>query len=678
MLRLRLTTIWADRGPTILCAPYVILRGLGYAAATLSIAYLAVSLYALIIGSALPTAAAIRWWPFANWLARNEPYLGCVLLACAGLGAISLWLAPLHPAAATRLEHAEQAALRFFRRWGFVIATCWLVFSISALWAVVARPGDLQSSSIGGLIGYADAGAYVASAHDQAKEGVWNPISQRRPLAAAFRSVLMFFGAYSIALMLLLQACLLSAVTCFAAWAVTKWRGIWPGVTFFALVYTYVRTFAPTALTEPQGLFWALFSVPFFIEALRTRALSHGLVAFAATSVALMTRMGSLFTVPALILWMILFFGRTAKQKAAIAAICVAILAGVWSMNFLLERAYGTGRASTGSNFSYTICGLSMGTAWDGCRAKLVRESVELPATEPAFAKLMYAMAWDNFKKNPDVMARRLQSGFNGFARNMPSLLWRGYFSIPEPRWFPRRLLFTMCLIASLYALIRSRDQNQIAFWLLLWTSLFTSAAFVYFDDGMRVLAASIPLMSLFFAMGLSRPAVASNIDIKPDAKLLRCGAVVFGTAAVLYLSAPWLAHQVFPTDHPGAGATVRANEALIFGGRRLAGFLVVEDGKPLRDDLPMVHLSDFSRIIEESGAQNDQGLVRPQVPPLPFGFIFAPRLEKNGESDRLFIVPAAIIERREVAAWRLRYEQWQRKPSVSPTWFYVTHADPL
>ena len=68
-------------------------------------------------------------------------------------------------------------------------------------------------------------------------------------------------------------------------------------------------------------------------------------------------------------------------------------------MNFLLERAYGTGPTSTGSNFSYTVCGLSIGTTWDGCPREIGTRVRSAAATEQEFAKLMYAMAWDNFQK---------------------------------------------------------------------------------------------------------------------------------------------------------------------------------------------------------------------------------------------------------------------------------------
>jgi hypothetical protein len=66
-------------------------------------------------------------------------------------------------------------------------------------------------------------------------------------------------------------------------------------------------------------------------------------------------------------------------------------------------------------------------------------------------------------------------------------------------------------------------------------------------------------------------------------------------------------------------------------------------------------------------------------TPPLPFGFVFAPRLEKGTFSANQFIVPADVIERRDVSAWHFQLKRWEYKPNgYGEFWFYVTKAEPL
>ena len=77
-------------------------------------------------------------------------------------------------------------------------------------------------------------------------------------------------------------------------------------------------------------------------------------------------------------------------------------------------------------------------------------------------------------------------------------------------------------------------------------------------------------------------------------------------------------------------GISAKTNEAIVLGGRRLAGFLVLPDEMLLRKETPSLHLSEFEAIIKQSNIETYQGLLDPELPPLPFGFIFAPRLEKD------------------------------------------------
>jgi hypothetical protein len=115
-----------------------------------------------------------------------------------------------------------------------------------------------------------------------------------------------------------------------------------------------------------------------------------------------------------------------------------------------------------------------------------------------------------------------------------------------------------------------------------------------------------------------------------------------------------------------------------VFGGRRMSGFLVVEDGLPLRGDVPMIHFADFAAIITQSNIEFRQELIHPVIPPLPFGFVFAARLEKGVSSFTQFIVPGEVLERPDVRSWRFRFTPWHHKPNeVDNYWFYVTKAEP-
>jgi len=644
-----------------------------------SAVYVASSIYAWATGWALPTTALIRWSPIAKWAALNEPYLGYLLLMLAGFGASVSWL-NLPKALHGKSDESDELPLRrFLALCLFPIAASAFILCMSATWAGLLRPGGSMISNIGGLNPFLDAGAYLAAVHDQAKDGFWNEVALYRPIAAAFRSTLAFFGNFSLTTMLILQACLVAAATCFAAYAVAKWRGIWAGLAFFALTYIYARLFVPETLTEALGLFWALLSIPFFIEAFRSRSVQPAMVAFAMTAIALFTRMGSMLTIPAMLVWLIWQFGQGAVAKLKIGAAAICIFIGVFGFNSLLKNAYGTGTQPSSGNFAYVICGLTMGTTWDGCLTKVTSDGKPFSQEAGVRTNQLYSMALENFIAKPSVLFYRLASVGEQFFTQFPEVIWKGYgLAIPEPNWLWRNSLTAVCLIGLLYYTALRATALELTFWMLVWASIAGSASIIYLDDGARTLAASHPLIALFIAMGMSDPAAPAQTGPLPRSHLPLYGAL--GLTAALFVCIPWMAHRFSPIREMAGDTLVqKPGEAFVFGGRRMSGFLVVADDQPLRGDVPSIHLADFDTMVEQSNMEHYQELIHPLIPPLPFAFVFAPRLEKGVESLNQFIVPAEVLERPDVPSWRFQLMRWGYKPDAGygELWYYVTKALP-
>jgi hypothetical protein len=659
----------------VLRIPYLILSMLCWAGLAASAVYVASSLYALATGWALPTTALIRWSPSARWAASNEPYLGYLLLMLAGAGTATTWL--IGPTHRPLPESNERSLRRLLACCGFPIVACAFIFGISAMWAGIIRPGDFHYANVGGLVPFSDAGDYLAAAFDQVWDGVWNAMALRRPLAAGFRSVLLILSNFSLPSMLILQACLVAGAACFATWAIIVWRGVWAGTAFFALTYIYDRIFVPTTLTEPAGLFWALLSIPFFIEAFRNRSAGAALIGFAMTTAALMTRMGSMFTIPALLIWLVWQFGNGIAARLRIGIAAVVVLLGVLGLNTLLLKTYGANQ-TTGSNFSYTLCGLTIGTGWEGCPAQLAKKGEALTGDEAAVADQLYSMAWTNFRARPEIFFSRLADNLEKFASDFPNVIWRGYLTaVSEPNWLFRNTLTAICFAGLAYIFARRAKSVELSFWVLLWASIVASSSLIYYDDGPRTLAASHPLIALFFAIGMSSPASTPATE-SPRFRLSRYGWTGLTAAALLFVCLPWMAHRFSSGGGlVNAAPPQKKDEAFVFGGRRMSGFLVVSQGMPLRNDVPSIHLSEFEGILRQSGIEQYQDLIQPVLPPLPFGFVFAPHLEKGSVRAPLYIVPPEVLERRDVPAWHFYFKRWGYKPGYGEYWFYVTKAEP-
>ncbi len=666
-----------QRATQILAIPGRGLLVMAYAGLVATALFAAGTIVAWLSGAALPSAALIRATPIIEWLALNETRLPYVLIMLAMLAAAAQAVAQSSGLPSRELTRDGLRLQKILGRWGFVLLTAWLLFAASVPWAGLFRPTDFAGASLFGLLPFNDAAAYFSDAHDQARDGVWSSISVRRPIAAAMRTALMFFSMYSYALMVALQVILLAGTTAFAAASVARFKGVWAAIVFTGIIALVARSFLTSALTEPLGLSVALAFVPFFIAALRTKSEPLALLAFAGISVALMIRMGSMFTIPALLLWMVICFAATVRDRVRVAASGIGVLVAIYAVNFALTRLYAASTDLVGSNFAHTICGLTIGEVWSVCQERYLPELKGL-ATEKALSDLLYVKAWENFQQSPVIFFKRLAAGIGQFVSTLPGTLLTGYISDIPPFWYSPVLLFAVLLVGGAVSAYRS-SVNERIFWTLLWVSISASAAIVIFDDGRRVLMASYPLIALFLVLGFVKPRAMRDPPFMSSPNLVRSGVLGLAGLGCVLLVTPMLAYAV---GEPLAGSALtkkqNANEHVVLGGRRLSGVQVVEDPDPRFWVLPTIGIGDFKTIVRRSGFEHYQGLVTPVVPSLPFGFVAAPRAKRGEPSDRLYIVPAHVLQRPDVTHWVFTVEDWQLKPPSTARWYLVTKAEPL
>ena len=661
----------------LLSAPSFLLRILLHGATLCALVYLVSISVAAARGFALPTTALMRWSPAVSWLATNDYYviysLLLIVMSCVGAS----WLATWSGVTATSVE--EIRLTRQLNRSGLLLACCLFVFSLSAPWSGLPREGDFGAASLGGLIPFSDAGGYFASAHDYFKDAFFSSFALRRPFAAAGRTVLLALGNFSYAGMLLIQAVLLATATWFGARAISRWRGLWAGLVYFCISFIISRSFIPTTLTEPIGLFWALFGMPFVIDGLRKGSWPLALLGLTFTSVALMTRMGAMFLIPMFALWMLWRFGKTWLAKLGLTAAMAAVFAAMISVNLAIESTYGHGRPVTGENFSYTICGLSIGGDWSECPKRYSTELKGLPPGEKALTAFLYHRAFDNIRNNPRPLFGRLGLGAGAFIKSLPDTMLRGYLYIPVPWWFSTLIFYSISAFGVICFIAMRGEQSEIEFWILILLGVVASAAVVYFDDGRRVLAVAYPFLATLVASGFKTPRTVIVKDAKPSYRLVSLGLTVFFGGAVLLCAGPRAVAAVLQqmtlsdTDRRSA-----PNMHYLRGGRRVTGFLVIADGEVLPTEVPAMHLADFIEIVRRSNIEIYQGLIHPDLPQVPFGFIASARVEQSARSDFSYIVPPEVLLRNTPSVWRFTVTPWQRKPEGSVYWYLVTNAKPV
>ncbi len=638
------------------------------------ISYFTTILYGVYAGYALPTAAVFDLIPGARRLPAIEPYAPIAILIFAAFGAVASWLANFALLPRPAVRRAEIAQLRLWARWGLLSLVALMIFSVSSVgWNGQIRATDFNYVSLAGLVPNSDAANYLTAISDQIQFGTWNVVGSHRPLAGAFRELTAFAARYSYVGMLLLQTVLVALMLSVTASRIASWRGVWASIAFVGLVTMLARPYLFTLMTEPLGMIWSLFCALFFVEALRRQSLSHALVALLALTIGLWTRMGAMFTVPFLALWASLMFAETATGRFRVLLASACAVFAVLAFNAMLAFLYGAEGTFTGANFAYTICGLSLGADWGVCTNTYAAQLMPLEEREQAM--FLLARAWENFWLHPEILVRKMLDNASEFIFGWPRFFLTGGTTPHQPT-LVYVLLATWALVPGVVYVLRSRSSwIERTFWLALWASVISSAAFVFADAGWRNLHVTNTLLAAFVALGFVAP---GNVVTPAGNRWItrsQNGVIVVAAMAALFLIVPTLARLSDRIELPTRvlAGSPQPNIRLVAAGRWLTGFLVIADGVTRSISMPSLRFSEFARMVRLLNLEAETGpFLSDAETRVPFAFVTMPDIDQRN-TTALYIAPPDVL-RPDVQAWRFLVPQLRPKNIIR----VVEQAEPL
>ncbi|MBU0877949.1 MAG: hypothetical protein KKB61_18655 [Alphaproteobacteria bacterium] len=624
--------------------------------------FLLASLYFLCItvawndGWALPTTAVFFKVPLLRTLAEADPAIPHALLLFAMVGAILSWSASGNPDTATNVSARENKLTAQFSRAGLPIVLAWFLFSVAGTWAGIPRAADLSANAIAGLVPFSDANGHFTQTFEQVMTGNWNTFGSRRPLAAALRGAGMFASGYSNSTFILLQTMAIAAAAFFATRSVMALRGPWAGLTFLALTMVLVRAYLPTNLTEPLGILLALVSIPYFVRAVAVGSIAAKATGFLFTSLALTVRMGNMFAIPAIALWIVLTSGSVWRNRLMSVAATIGVIGLSVSLTTVLSIAFGSKSGEVGSNFSYTFCGLTHNADWTACERIYADELQGLEGGEAAVAAALYKFGLDKLISDPLMLATRLTTNVWSLVEAVPHIVLEGYTGTVPP-FFPA-IPWLIVVLVGFIRLARARlmSGHEVLFWVLFGVSMVASASVIFADDGIRVLSASYPLLFLLVSTALNTRSAQTGASVQRGTHnaYISYGTATFLAASIATstISLPWLAHK---RDVLGAkwleNIPLETGQDLYLSSRYMTGFLVIPDDDAPRRDVASIAYSDYRRIIENSRVESIEKI---SAPPPPFGLVVAPGLVANGGT--LLVVPENVMTNQEAKGWKITY----------------------
>jgi hypothetical protein len=639
--------------------------------------------YGIAIADALPTATVFRLFPGSSLLIAIASYAPQGVLMFGALGAAVAWLDHSHSTAQWETFELKQA--RLWRVSGLPVLLSLFLFSVSAGgWSGHFNPNYLNYMSIAGLVPHSDASGYYWDTFHLAYLDHWGLMGSRRPMAEAMQQLMTVAAGYSYVGTLIIQLALMALALYAASSVLAREHGIWVGIVFAGFAFIIAQPYLTTTLTEPLGYIWGLIALIFFIQSMRHHSLPHALLGLAVLTAALLMRMGALFAIPFVAVWIGFAFAQGIRQRARVVGMACAVVIAVLAVNLALQRLYNAEGVGTGSNFSEMICGLSLGLDWSSCR-KLYYATLSTLPNENAQSRFFFAQAWNNFLTNPAVLSRDLLYNLADFLWGLGPFMLTGH----APRYdgsarkvylFVLFVLFVPFLLLAIFHYLRKSSATERSFWIAILGSIPLSAAIIMKADGWRLLTVTHLFVAAFLALPVAVPRISNR---RKDLSGMRWQPAALALSAVMlvFIVLPALAHAFAVRDlraHPPVPASAPPHDEIVTGGRHMTGFLVVPDGETRPRSVPVMRASEFAKMVRTTPLEGDFGPFLDQVlQRVPFAFVGAARIQ-GPNITTIYIASPEVLERKDVWAWRFTGRSWAEGEKPWSLLRDVVAADPL
>jgi hypothetical protein len=636
----------------------------------ISMAYLISILISLGFGHALPAASLPRFFPgLEGYL--HPVFFRNLFLGWAAIGALWSWLTgprAIHAQALARPVKAFTA--RLARSGGLLCLTAAIFLILSSYWLGY----DSGAYSIAGMTPFSDASVYWSQAEQVLRGNLWTSISIQRPVAAALRLVLLYFGQNYTG-MLLVQTGALSLAMCLAVLAVGRWRGVWAGAAFAGLAFTTLKPWIGASSTEALGLILCLLSLPILITGLRSRSLPWLLVGLAGLWFTLLSRMGAMFLVPAIGLWLLWAFR---KQQGAWIKICLAgaiIVVSGLAYSYAYRNMYSDGNISLGGNLAYSLCGMTLGGNWNTPYAHYP-ELKQMGSMEQH--TFLYSKAWENLRQDPKPFLRVMKQNITSFVAisshydSLARLTWSGYESHPwgKAGYILPYGILGLVIPGALLITVGRRLPGELSLYLAIFLSIWSSSAIVLHDDGIRVLSSSAPLLWLtgasFFVVPegiLAFKSAGQSLPRQTPAKV--CAVLLAAFLAIAFILPACI----------NKGKTRQAPQDALAGGASIAGLLVVPNGAPLPVDVPALSEERFNMLFTDKLPYLRPTAAWPK-PPYVLGCMQQPPYVLGSMLTIFIIGPPELLQKPQVDFWLVEHRLFEQ--NVWMTILEITKAEPL
>ena len=367
---------------------------------------------------------------------------------------------------------------------------------LSGIW----RSGlNLSGFVMSGLLTMTDTAGYYSSALNFLEGGTFFDIAAWRPLAHGVLATLLGLTQQNFQITIALLV-LITAIACFfLAREVQRSHGTTAAVFVLIITFMYYRVYLGTASTESLGLALGTLGLAFIWRGATKYQSNSCLLGIFLLTLALNTRAGTFFILPALILWGAMLFRGSNRFSGRFVLGGVSLVLLAFFLNSLIFKLVSSPEATSFSNFSYSLYGLLVNGNWQ----TIFKDHPELmQLTDKEASQRIYQIIFEILRNDPFSLVR-------GCIRAWRSFLWNDFvFAFVATAKYNNPKINVGLQILSIFGLVSAYRQRQTPSGSLILAAtlgILLSVPFVPpWDAGMRPYIATVPFIALIPALGFA------------------------------------------------------------------------------------------------------------------------------------------------------------------------------
>lgn len=356
--------------------------------------------------------------------------------------------------------------------------------------------GISEWMTLGGLLPWSDANSYYWHAGRILQGLPMAPSAYNaRPISVGILSVLLGLTQQNLQITIAILTGLVAISCFFVAREIQKIYGTASSILVLLCLYIFARPSIGTLMTENLGLCLGVLSFALLLRGTRTMSLNLTLVGLFILTIGLNVRTGTLFVLPALLLWGCYTFrgSKRFSQQFLLGGFSVILLG--FLVNSLLLKAIGhPDSGSTYANFAFTFYGVITQTDWQ----QMVKDYPEIKLLSPEqVEEKANSILWQTIQENPLAL-------ITGMINEWKKFFFGNYFSLFF--WYRGRLeialraLGCVGLFACLFKLTKPTSSLMIVYLL----GVVASIPFVGGTFMLRIYAVTIIIFPVLSAIGLA------------------------------------------------------------------------------------------------------------------------------------------------------------------------------